>query len=172
MLERSYIKGYGFLNTFHSKSEIVVSDEVLDKVGRKNKKKIFESEYPKITLEYVFEKVGIDNQLSFIELRDKIFDDTNNMSKVMDDMCPGENLAISRSILEWLGYENVNEYSNKTHFIELLKAHQIKFKQIKHNDSEFQNYPDLVEEAAQLSTNALRSGSSWVLGTSRRWSCV
>lgn len=39
--------------------------------------------------------------------------------------CVSENrsVAISGSVLQWLGYDNINEYDNKSHFIELLKAH-------------------------------------------------
>jgi len=82
--------------------------------------------------------------------------------------CVSENRSVDihGTILEWLGYENMNEYDRKATFIQLLKAHNIKYKQIKHDDPSFQNYPDLVEEAAYLSTNALNR-KKWIIMGSR-----
>jgi hypothetical protein len=51
-------------------------------------------------------------------------------------------------------------------FIELLDAHNIKYKQIKHTDPDFQNYPDLVKEAESCSIQAL-SSKKWIIMRSR-----
>jgi len=167
MLERSYIQGYGSLNTVHSKSDVVVSDDVLNKVGRKTRKTVFETEMPDITLDLIFDVTEeCDELLSFIELRDRIFDDTSNMSKAMAEMCSSEKISITKGVLEWLGYDSEKDYDNKASFIKLLNAYQIEFKQIKHNDPTIHNYPDLVDEAAQLPTNALNR-KKWIIMSSR-----
>ncbi|ASZ85112.1 132L [Cherax quadricarinatus iridovirus] len=43
--------------------------------------------------------------------------------------CVNENrsASISRTILNWLGYENKHEHDSKSHFIELLKSHNIEY---------------------------------------------
>jgi hypothetical protein len=163
-LERSFIKNYGNLNTVHCKSEIVVPDRVLDEVRRKTKPKhVFESEMPNITLELILELSKDSYELlSFIELRDMIFDDTNNMSKAMAEMCPNEKIGITLTVLEWLGYDHDQEYSRKQAFLKLLKSHEIDYRQIKHNDSDFDQYPEFVAEAAQLSVDALRR-QKWII---------
>ena len=81
-LEISYIQDYGSLNTVHSKSEVVIPD----KVGSKSKVRrvVFEHEMPDITLDLILEVTkDCDELLSFIELRDRIFEETENMGKVM-----------------------------------------------------------------------------------------
>jgi len=82
--------------------------------------------------------------------------------------CVSENRCteVSASVLEWLGYENKQERNRKAMFIELLDAHNIAYVQIKHTDPSFQDYPDLVEEAANLSTAALKR-KQWIIMGSR-----
>ena len=82
--------------------------------------------------------------------------------------CVAENRCVhmDTSILEWLGYDNEEERFNKASFIKLLKSHNIEFKQIKHTDPEFQNYPDLVEEASNLSAQSLHQ-KKWIIMGSR-----
>ena len=164
MMERSFIKGYGSLNTVHSKSDVVVPDTVLNKVGRKTKPaRVFEYEMPNITLELILEVTKDCYELvPFIELRDMIFDDTNNMSKAMEEMCPSSYTLITATILEWLGYDHKNEYSRKQAFLKLLKSNDINFRQIKHTDPDSDQYPELVAEAAQLSADALRR-QQWII---------
>ena len=128
MLERSYIQGYGSLNTVHSKSDVVVSDDVLNKVGRKTRKTVFETEMPDITLDLIFDVTEeCDELLSLIELRDRIFDDTSNMSKAMAEMCSSEKISITKGVLEWLGYDSEKDYDNKASFIKLLKTYVFNF---------------------------------------------
>jgi hypothetical protein len=131
ILERSFIKNYGNLNTVHCKSEIVVPDRVLDEVRRKTKPKhVFESEMPNITLELILELSKDSYELlSFIELRDMIFDDTNNMSKAMAEMCPNEKIGITLTVLEWLGYDHEHVCDRKAAFLKLLKSHETNFRQ-------------------------------------------
>ena len=164
-LEISYIQDYGSLNTVHSKSEVVIPD----KVGSKSKVRrvVFEHEMPDITLDLILEVTNdCDELLSFIELRDRIFEETENMGKVMAEMCTSKKICITKATMEWLGYECKQERDNKATFLQLLKAQNIDFKQIKHNDPTFKDYPELVEEAAHLSTNVLRN--QWIIMGSKR----
>ncbi len=48
----------------------------------------------------------------------------------------------------------------------MLNAHNIEFKQIKHTDPEFQNYPDLVEDVKSYSVAALKR-KKWIIMGSR-----
>jgi len=166
MLERSFIKGYGSLNTVHSKSDIVIPDSVLSKVGQKTKPaRVFEYEMPNITLELILEVTKDCYELvPFIELRDMIFDDTNNMSKAMEEMCSSEksNLVVTKAVLEWLGYDNDQERNRKQTFLKLLKSNDINFRQIKHNDPDFNQYPEFVEEAKTMSDRVL-TRQQWII---------
>ena len=82
--------------------------------------------------------------------------------------CVSENVSVhmDADILEWLGYDSEDGKDNKASFIKLLKAHNIKFKQIKHDDPTFQNYPDLVEEAKMLSAQSIHK-KKWIIMGSR-----
>ena len=82
--------------------------------------------------------------------------------------CVAENSSVDvhGTVLEWLGYDSEKDYDNKASFIQLLNAYQIEFKQIKHDDPTIHNYPDLVEETAQLPTNALNR-KKWIIMSSR-----
>ena len=166
MLERSFIKGYGSLNTVHSKSDVVIPDSVLSKVGQKTKPaRVFEYEMPNITLELILEVTKDCYELvPFIELRDMIFDDTNNMSKAMEEMCSSEksNLVVTKAVLEWLGYDNDQERNRKQTFLKLLKSNDINFRQIKHNDPDFNQYPEFVEEAKTMSDRVL-TRQQWII---------
>ncbi len=78
--------------------------------------------------------------------------------------CVAENMRIHMDahILAWLGYENEQERNQKQAFVKLLKSHNINFKQVKHTDSDFENYPDLVEEASNLSAQSLHQ-KKWII---------
>lgn len=78
--------------------------------------------------------------------------------------CIAENRSVDvhGTVLTWLGYESKNEYDNKATFIQLLNSHGIQFKQIKHTDPEFQEYPELIEEAKSLHANALNR-KKWII---------
>lgn len=82
--------------------------------------------------------------------------------------CVSENrcTSLGASVLEWLGYDNTQERNRKAKFIELLDTHNISYIQIKHTDPSFQDYPDLVEEAANLSVAALKR-KQWIIMGSR-----
>jgi hypothetical protein len=69
---------------------------------------------------------------------------------------------VDATILEWLGYDNEQERNNKSSFIKLLQSHQIEFKQIKQSDSNFKNFPDLIQEAKTLNPNALNR-KLWII---------
>ena len=75
-------------------------------------------------------------------------------------------VTIDYAILEWLGYENEQVNDKKGTFIKLLKSHDVQFKQIKHTDPEFINYPELVDEAKQYTIQALNS-KQWIIMNSR-----
>lgn len=61
-------------------------------------------------------------------------------------------LPLPTAVFEWLGYDHRQERNNKAMFIQLLKSHDIQFRQIKHTDPDFTDYPELVEEADYLPT--------------------
>ena len=56
-----------------------------------------------------------DELLSFIELRDRIFEETENMGKVMAEMCTSKKICITKATI-WLGYEcNCKNVTTKLH---------------------------------------------------------
>ena len=65
-------------------------------------------------------------------------------------------VSVDKAVFKWLGY------SDKRTFKILLTSHNINFKEIKRDDSEFQNYSELVEEAHVMSDEALRS-KKWII---------
>ena len=71
-------------------------------------------------------------------------------------------ILIDTAVLEWLGYDHEQERDRKASFLKLLKSNEINFKQIKHNDPDFDQYPEFVAEAAQLSVAALKR-QKWVI---------
>lgn len=80
----------------------------------------------------------------------------------MAEMCPSERIGITTTVLEWLGYDNEQERDRKQTFLKLLKSNEIDFRQIKHTDPDFDQYPEFVAEAAQLSSAALKS-QKWII---------
>jgi hypothetical protein len=92
--------------------------------------------------------------------------DTFMLDKFWQCIAENSSAAISGTVLEWLGYDSKKEYDNKSHFIELLNAHNIQFKQIKHTDLEFSQYPELVEDT-KLFTMAALKRKQWIIMDSR-----
>jgi len=82
--------------------------------------------------------------------------------------CITENQAINIDslVLEWLGYDSEHEYTQKQVFLKLLKSHSIEFQEINHQDPEFENYPDLVEEAKHITPNNI-DRKKWIIMGSR-----
>ena len=119
-LEISYIQDYGSLNTVHSKSEVVIPD----KVGSKSKVRrvVFEHEMPDITLDLILEVTNdCDELLSFIELRDRIFEETENMGKVMAEMCTSKKICITKATMEWLVVGTYASNSSKQNHLTTFK---------------------------------------------------
>ena len=92
--------------------------------------------------------------------------DTMMLNKFWQCVAENRCVQVDTTVLEWLGYDSKEERFNKASFIKLLNAYQIEFKQIKHDDPTIHNYPDLVEETAQLPTNALNR-KKWIIMGSR-----
>ena len=51
-----------------------------------------------------------------------------------------------------MGYDSAQERFNQATFKKLLTSHKIQYREIKHTDPDFTDYPDLVEEANYVST--------------------
>jgi hypothetical protein len=92
--------------------------------------------------------------------------DTMMLNKFWQCVTENRCVDIHASVFEWLGYDSGQDRDNKASFIQLLDAHNIGFKQIKHTDPDFQNYPDLVEEANSLPVNSLNR-KKWIIMGSR-----
>ena len=71
-------------------------------------------------------------------------------------------VVILTAVIDWLGYDSMEERFNKASFIDLLKSHEIQFKHIKHTDPEFENYPELVDDAKTMTVAALKS-KKWII---------
>ena len=69
-------------------------------------------------------------------------------------------ILMDGTTMEWLGY------ADQANFIKLLKSHNVQFKQIKHVDPEFENYPKLVDEVSSMTTDALNR-KQWIIIGSR-----
>ena len=91
--------------------------------------------------------------------------DTMMLNKFWQCVAQNRCVDIHTTVLEWLGYDSEEERFNKASFIQLLTAHNIDFQQIKHTDPDFQNYPDLVEEAQSLPINSLNRKKWIIMGT-------
>ena len=63
----------------------------------------------------------------------------------------GSCILVDASVLEWLGYDNEQERNRKQAFLKLLTSHEIDYRQIKHTDSDFDQYPEFVAEAKTMS---------------------
>ncbi len=88
--------------------------------------------------------------------------DTFMLDKFWQCVSESSSASISGAVLNWLGYENKHEHDSKSHFIELLKSHNIEFTQIKQNHDKFSQYPDLVEDAKKYSKAVLKS-KQWII---------
>jgi len=84
------------------------------------------------------------------------------LDKFWQSLTEGGCVFMDTTVLEWLGYDHEEERYRKAAFLKLLKSNQIDFKQIKHNDPDFDQYPEFVAEAAQLSAAALKS-QKWII---------
>jgi len=84
------------------------------------------------------------------------------LDKFWQSLTEGGCVFMNTTVLEWLGYDHEEERYRKAAFLKLLKSNEIDFKQIKHNDPDFDQYPDFVAEAAQLSADALRR-QQWII---------
>ncbi|ATE87063.1 hypothetical protein [Shrimp hemocyte iridescent virus] len=66
------------------------------------------------------------------------------------------------AVINWLGYDSKQERNNKSAFVQLLDSNNIEFTQIGYKDSNFSNYPELVEDAKTCSKAALKS-KQWII---------
>lgn len=77
---------------------------------------------------------------------------------ISEDRCT----PMGAAILEWMGYDPAQERNNQAKFKNLLKSHKIQYREIKHIDPEFTEYPELVKEAKSYSIEAL-SSKKWII---------
>lgn len=76
--------------------------------------------------------------VTFQEVRDKILDDTNNMSKIMVEIVPNINyIGLTKSAIQWLGFKD------SISFIKFLKRKHIEFEWINVKSPTFHLYETL-----------------------------
>lgn len=168
-IEKIFIEDFGELNTVHNRMELPDDlKQIVEDKKRVRPEKIFEYEYPEITLDYILDITkDCERVLKLRELIELALPDDKNIGKILQDFQSedGKCVVVTSQTMNWLGYENVHERYNKSHFIELLKAHNISFTQMKHKHPEFQKYPELVEEAKNLIPNSLNKKMWIVMGS-------
>ncbi|ASZ85106.1 126L [Cherax quadricarinatus iridovirus] len=112
ILERSFIKDLNELN-----QNQLIPDDL-----KKSREKIFEYEYPEITLEYILEITkDYDKILQPNDFIKFIFPDDVNVGKIIDGFKSSG--KVTKQILDWLGCE-------KSSFLKRLASHNIEFKLI------------------------------------------
>jgi phage anti-repressor protein len=67
----------------------------------------------------------------------------------------GRDSHVKSEISEWLGYEHKHGWGMTAMFIKLLQSHKLSFRELKHTDSDFTSFPELVKEASLLNKQSL-----------------
>jgi len=109
-------------------------------------------DYDDINLQSIFEYI----QITRFEI------DHFMLDKFWQSLREGTSVLMNGSVLEWLGYDHEQVYDRKAAFLKLLRSNDINFRQIKHNDPDFDQYPEFVAEAKTMSDRVL-TRQQWII---------
>ncbi|AAB94462.1 146R [Invertebrate iridescent virus Kaz2018] len=162
LLEQNFIKDYGTLNTLHGKLKNLEINDKPTNVVLSKQTPFFTTIEPNIVkTEDVLKEITTNPSISLKELIDIFIEEEQNFGTILNEMTCQHKIYISKKLLKWIGYEG-DYKKQRDSFKKLLKRHNIDFEELKSNDIECENYPEIKVDMANLS-NGVISQSKWLI---------
>jgi hypothetical protein len=163
LLEESFIKDYGSLNTIHGELKNLQIER------NTTESKIFSKQTPWFTtidpqvvkMDDVIKEISNNIKISIKELIEIFIEPEQNFDSILNNITVENTIYISREILTWLGYTGAFGEQRKG-FKKLLKRHNLPFEEIKSSDVKCSLYSNIQRDMNILNKGVV-SQSKWLI---------